>query len=115
MAPSCCYCEETAAPRLLNAVRFLRSGDLLSACAGGKMRLKKNFQSIENQRGAIRSVFSILAAKSQSNNQTQETDGRHHSEDCRDAKLTFQDRQNKDTESRAYFSDTSSETAGGGP
>lgn len=61
------------------------------------------------------SIFRILMSKDQGNDQTKNTDGRHHSENCRDAKLTFQDRQNKDAESRTDFSNTSSETAGGGP
>jgi hypothetical protein len=57
------------------------------------------------------SIFRILVSKDQGNDQTQNTDGRHHSEDRGDAKLTFQDRQNKDAKSRTDFSNTSSETA----
>src|SRR5438552_7327397 len=60
-------------------------------------------------------LFRILMPKDQGNDQTKNTDGRHHAENCWDAKLTFQDRQNKDAESRTDFSDTSSETAGCGP
>ena len=54
-------------------------------------------------------------SKDQGNDQTKNADGRHHSENCWDAKLTFQDRQNKDAGSRTDFSNTSSETAGDGP
>lgn len=42
------------------------------------------------------SIFRILGSKDQGNDQAQNTDGCHHSEDRGDAKLTFQDRQNKD-------------------
>jgi hypothetical protein len=38
------------------------------------------------------SLFRILMSKDQGNHQTKNTDGRHHSEHCGDAKLTFQDR-----------------------
>jgi hypothetical protein len=61
------------------------------------------------------SIYRILVSKDQGNDQTKNTDGRHHSENCWDAKLTFQDRQNKDAESRTDFSNTSGETAGTGP
>jgi hypothetical protein len=37
----------------------------------------------------LSSIFRILASKDQGNDQTQNTDCGHHSEDCRDAELSF--------------------------
>src|SRR5207237_10387675 len=44
-------------------------------------------------------LFRILMPKDQGNDQTKKTYCRHHAENCWYAKLTFQDRQNKDAES----------------
>jgi hypothetical protein len=57
------------------------------------------------------SIFRILVSKDQGNDQTRNTDFRHHSEDCWDAELSFQDWQDEDTQRRSHFSYTSSETA----
>jgi len=59
------------------------------------------------------SIFRILVSKDQGNDQARNTDGCHHSEDRGDAKVVFQDRQNKDAKSRSDFGNTSSETVGG--